>query len=446
MKTKIFGMLVVTLLIATVLPVRGTFSEVVNEVDNTNVYTLLNNGLEVTGENWVEKCCVSKEDPPAGDRRVYKYTITNTGNNAISFDRVFINFPSDNLNCSSFGSPINWEGGCLFPNLVCWGGSLITLGPGGSVNNFVVRTICHPQKDGGADAIPKEGIQHWHTWDNTGEKEKKTGTGDMTTTDKDTKVKNSGTAYCPDNPAEHSFDKDHTTYARAVGGPIDNWIIYDLGVVRKFNKIITCSSYPGYYDNPSEIEISVGTMDDGSIDQVIGVFDFPPATNGEMVETDLGVLLEKRYVKIAVMGRWIDAETQGDPIYAEFAEVEFPSYTEPANNPPEKPACSYDRSNDELVVTATDPDGDQVRYCIDWDNDETVDQWTSYVSSGTQQRIDCSGRKGTVGVIAEDEYGALSDWVLQKSKNKAKIFNSLQLWFIENHPLIYQLLQRLLKL
>jgi len=88
------------------------------------------------------------------------------------------------------------------------------------------------------------------------------------------------------------------------------------------------------------------------------------------------------------------------------------------NQPPNNPACSYDRLTDELVVTATDPDEDQIKYGVDWNNDLCVDQWTSLVPSGTEQRIDCGGRKGTTNVIAEDEYGAQSDWVSQKSKTK----------------------------
>ncbi|PNX46098.1 MAG: hypothetical protein BV456_12720 [Thermoplasmata archaeon M8B2D] len=89
------------------------------------------------------------------------------------------------------------------------------------------------------------------------------------------------------------------------------------------------------------------------------------------------------------------------------------------NQPPTKPSISYNKANDELVVSSTDPDNDQIRYGVSWDNDYVVDQWTNFVDSGTEQRIDCNNRKGTVGVIAEDELGAQSDWVSVTSKNKA---------------------------
>ena len=88
------------------------------------------------------------------------------------------------------------------------------------------------------------------------------------------------------------------------------------------------------------------------------------------------------------------------------------------NNPPNNPIASYNRANDELIITATDPDGDKVRYGISWDNDNIVDQWTNLVTSGTQQNIGCNGRTGTVKVIAEDEFGEQSNWISVTSKTK----------------------------
>ena len=70
------------------------------------------------------------------------------------------------------------------------------------------------------------------------------------------------------------------------------------------------------------------------------------------------------------------------------------------------------------MVTGTDPDGDKVRYGVSWDNDNTVDQWTNLVPSGSQENIACNGRTGTVGVITEDEYGIQSGWISVISKSK----------------------------
>jgi hypothetical protein len=125
----------------------------------------------------------------------------------------------------------------------------------------------------------------------------------------------------------------------------------------------------------------------------------------------------------------------------EYCDFWFQTYgTSVTNQPPNNPASSYDRLTDELVVTTTDPDEDQVRYGIDWNDDMSIDQWTSLVPSGTEQRIDCGSRKGNVGVIAEDEYGAQSSWVSQKSKNKQDFHSGSFIGEIgirnENEPLV----------
>jgi len=98
------------------------------------------------------------------------------------------------------------------------------------------------------------------------------------------------------------------------------------------------------------------------------------------------------------------------------------------NHPPNKPSTSYDRKSNNLIISAKDSDGDFIRYGISWDNDGTADQWTDLVSSGTEQSIDCKDKKGTVGVIVEDEHGGQSSWVSIKSKEKSveyQIFNFL---------------------
>ncbi|MCL4851469.1 MAG: hypothetical protein KJZ78_08795 [Bryobacteraceae bacterium] len=69
-----------------------------------------------------------------------------------------------------------------------------------------------------------------------------------------------------------------------------------------------------------------------------------------------------------------------------------------------------------LTISATDPDGDSVRYGIDWDANGTVDQFlpaTGYVSSGASQGASrtyaISGTK-SVKVIAIDDRGLTSGW------------------------------------
>ena len=88
-----------------------------------------------------------------------------------------------------------------------------------------------------------------------------------------------------------------------------------------------------------------------------------------------------------------------------------------SNLPPCSPSTDYDRFNHLLSIISIDPEGDKIRYGISWDNDKTVDEWTVFCESGTYIYVVCNNRRGTFGVVAEDEYGAQSDWVSQKSKS-----------------------------
>lgn len=110
---------------------------------------------------------------------------------------------------------------------------------------------------------------------------------------------------------------------------------------------------------------------------------------------------------------------------------------------PTTPTVSYNKQNDELEVTSTDPDGDQIRYGVSWNNDQNVDKWTEFYNSGEKAKIDCEGRKGVVGVIAEDSTGAQSGWVSVKPRSKPVNVNSI---LSEIFPVIYKILLRLLQL
>ena len=110
---------------------------------------------------------------------------------------------------------------------------------------------------------------------------------------------------------------------------------------------------------------------------------------------------------------------------------------------PNTPTASYDKQNDEITVTSTDPDGDQIRYGVSWNNDQNVDQWTDFVNSGTSATIDCEGKTGTAGVIAEDSNGKQSEWTSVTPKNKPM---GLQLLLMELFPQLYKILQNLLQI
>ncbi|MGB5018992.1 MAG: hypothetical protein WBO66_04640, partial [Candidatus Moraniibacteriota bacterium] len=69
-----------------------------------------------------------------------------------------------------------------------------------------------------------------------------------------------------------------------------------------------------------------------------------------------------------------------------------------------------------FAFTSTDPDGDSLRYAIDWDRNGSVDQYTSYTPSGTSQSASNSSSQWlTIGVKvfqvrAEDSKGGRSSW------------------------------------
>ncbi len=68
----------------------------------------------------------------------------------------------------------------------------------------------------------------------------------------------------------------------------------------------------------------------------------------------------------------------------------------------------------QYATQATDPDGDTVRYGLDWDNNGVVDQWTaSYVASGTSVNTGhqwISPGTYTIRALAQDAAGATSGW------------------------------------
>ena len=155
--------------------------------------------------------------------------------------------------------------------------------------------------------------------------------------------------------------------------------------------------------------------------------------------------------------RWIHYQTNllGDPQVA----IKGPEVT--SNDPPDKPSKPSGpedgRAGVEYTYTSstTDPEGDKISYLFDW-GDGTTSGWTDHIASGEIANASHTWTaKGTyqVKVKARDiPRFEESDWSYPLSVNipKSRVINIpfLQLLqnFLQNHPLIYQLLQHLLNL
>jgi len=100
--------------------------------------------------------------------------------------------------------------------------------------------------------------------------------------------------------------------------------------------------------------------------------------------------------------------------YIPYLEIEI----EPNNPPnkPSKPAGPAAGWTDTVIVfstSATDPDGDQVKYGWEWTGDNNVDGWTGFYNSGATCHVGLIFDEiGTyyIRVKAKDSIGAVSNW------------------------------------
>ena len=98
--------------------------------------------------------------------------------------------------------------------------------------------------------------------------------------------------------------------------------------------------------------------------------------------------------------------------------VSFTFNTPSSNNPPATPSLTgpsvgSPSTNYPYDTQAADPDGDNIRYGIDWDNNNTVDEWTAYVPSNTALSTNHSWALAgsyTFKALAQDSNGASSGW------------------------------------
>jgi len=127
------------------------------------------------------------------------------------------------------------------------------------------------------------------------------------------------------------------------------------------------------------------------------------------------------------------------------------------NTQPNKPTIDGETAGKKGVeyeynFTATDPDGFDISYFVDW-GDNTTSDWTEYVASGTEVKLKHTwDKKGdyTIRCKVRDLAYNESDWgILEISmpKNKAINFNfNLLEWLFERFPNAFPILRYLLGL
>ncbi|EMR74890.1 WD40-like repeat-containing protein [Thermoplasmatales archaeon SCGC AB-540-F20] len=126
------------------------------------------------------------------------------------------------------------------------------------------------------------------------------------------------------------------------------------------------------------------------------------------------------------------------------------------NDPPGAPTITGETNGKaeteyEYTFNAVDPDDHDVKYFIDWGDDNT--EWTGYNTSGTDVKIKHTWReKGTYNIAskAKDEFGVEGpEGTLEVTmpKNKALNFNNnLLIWLFERFPNAFPILRHMLGL
>jgi uncharacterized repeat protein (TIGR02543 family) len=97
---------------------------------------------------------------------------------------------------------------------------------------------------------------------------------------------------------------------------------------------------------------------------------------------------------------------------------------QPANRPPNPPTITGPVSGNtgtqySFTFQASDPDGDQIQYGIDWDNNNSIDTWTPSGTNWVNSNTERSASKTWSGIgiknfkaIAKDRNGSTSGWGL----------------------------------
>jgi N-acetylneuraminic acid mutarotase len=185
------------------------------------------------------------------------------------------------------------------------------------------------------------------------------------------------------------------------------------------NTWTTKASMPGpRYNLPASVvggTIYVFGGLDGASTAVATVWSYDTATDTWTTMTSLPAV-HTGWGSGAAIGSTIYIVGGGDGVTQISAVTIGYVYPNVAPNPPSTPTGSTSglvSTTYNYATSATDPNGDQVKYGWDWNGDGTVDEWSGLVASGTaDSRPHTWSTAGTysVKVKAEDGRGAQSGW------------------------------------
>jgi hypothetical protein len=141
-------------------------------------------------------------------------------------------------------------------------------------------------------------------------------------------------------------------------------------------------------------------------------------------------------------------------ISADNAEIITLDVIVKVSNPPGEPTIEGPKRFEigkeyDYSFSAFDPEDEDVYYYVDW-GDGNDSSWVGPYSSGqkvTLSHIWTVEGKKTIGARAKDVndlYGPMATMIVEMPRNK--LVNTPFLNFLENHPILYQLLQRFLRL
>ena len=123
------------------------------------------------------------------------------------------------------------------------------------------------------------------------------------------------------------------------------------------------------------------------------------------------------------------------------------------NNPPDAPTITGPENGDvgtsyEYIFNAVDPDGDDVRYIIEWG--DTNSDTTGYGASGTNVPFSHTWTTGGTFIIiakAQDTHGAIGPETTKSvTMPRNRAMNFLFFRFLQNHPSLFPILRQLLGL